>query len=284
MPVFYASEVAALLGLNRFKEKDEAIFRVISKINKFKPLIQYIKVKTGGQTAGEILESAPDIAKQCLEKAVTAAVASTTQTDIVNTIKTFKKDASEQLLKSALDGEVTTPEFKAAAERIQKKETTLEKEVKKLQETTVVDLMSQEIQKQRGTRMESTVEDAHAASTGKEVSNRGDRAMFDCAEYSLFGYIDGMQDGAILETKNRKRFWKEPPPYDLVQLRCYMKMKGEIDGILLECFPGDSKRETRLNWDDAEWEKIHTGLCNVSSEIGNLTYEEAEMIIRKYLH
>jgi hypothetical protein len=284
MPVFYASEVAALLGLNRFKEKDEAIFRVISKINKFKPLIQHLKIETGGQTAVEILETASVIAKQCLEKAVTTAVASTTQTEITNTIKTFKKDVSESLLKSALDGADSTPEFKAAAERIQKKETTVEKEVKKLQETTVVDLMSQEIQKQRGTRMEHVVEDAHAASTGKEVSNRGDRAYFECSEYTLFGYIDGMQDGAILETKNRKRFWKEPPPYDLVQLRCYMKMKGEIDGVLLECFPGNSTRETRLNWDDSEWEKIHTGLCEVSSEIGNLTYQEAEMIIRKYLH
>ena len=77
MPVFYASEVAALLGLNRFKEKDEAIFRVISKINKFKPLIQYVKLETGGQTAREIVETAPDIAKQCLEKAVTVAVADT---------------------------------------------------------------------------------------------------------------------------------------------------------------------------------------------------------------
>ncbi len=284
MPVFYASEVAALLGLNRFKDKDEAIFRVISKINKFKPLIQHLKIETGGQTAGEILETASDIAKQCLEKAVVTAVASTTQTEITNTIKTFKKDVSESLLKSALDGEVATPEFKAAAERIQRKETTLEKEVKKLQETTIVDLMSQEIQKQRGTRMESIVEDAHAASTGKEVSNRGDRAYFECPEYSLFGYIDGIQDGAILETKNRKRFWKEPPPYDLVQLRCYMKMKGEIDGVLLECFPGNSTRETRLIWDDAEWEKIHNGLCEVAREIDYLTYSEAEMIIRKYLH
>ena len=284
MPVFYASEVAALLGLNRFKEKDEAIFRVISKINKFKPLIQHLKIETGGQTAREILETASDIAKECLEKAVTTAVASTTQTEITNTIKSFKKDVSESLLKSALDGADSTPEFKAAAERIQKKETTVEKEVKKLQETTVVDLMSQEIQKQRGTRMESVVEDAHAVSTGKEVSNRGERAMFDCSEYSLFGYIDGMQDGAILETKNRKRFWKEPPPYDIVQLRCYMKMKGELDGILLECFPGNSTRETRFDWDDSEWEKIHNGLCEVSTEIGNLTYQEAEMIIRKYLH
>ena len=139
MPVFYASEVAALLGLNRFKEKDEAIFRVISKINKFKPLIQYVKLETGGQTAREIVETAPDIAKQCLEKAVTVAVASTTQTDIVNTIKSFKKDASESLLKSALDGEATTPEFKAAAERIQKKETTIEKEIKNLRAIPIQD-------------------------------------------------------------------------------------------------------------------------------------------------
>jgi hypothetical protein len=132
--------------------------------------------------------------------------------------------------------------------------------------------------------MEHTVEDSHAILTGKDVTHRGDRASFECEEYTLFGYIDGMQDGAILETKNRKRFWKEPPQYDLIQLRCYMKMKGEVDGILLECFPGNSTRQTKLNWSDSEWEKIHIGLCEVSNEISNITFEVAEMIIRKYLH
>jgi hypothetical protein len=92
-----------------------------------------------------------------------------------------------------------------------------------------------------------------------------------------------MQDGAVLETKNRKRFWREPPMYDLIQLRCYMKMKGNLPGVLLECFPGGDSRKTHLKWDLDEWQSIHDNLCAVSDEISRLTLESAESIIRKVL-
>ena len=76
-----------------------------------------------------------------------------------------------------------------------------------------------------------------------------------------------MRDGKIVETKNRKRFWKEPPPYDFVQLRTYMMMKGRVDGILLENFPEHEPRITEVVWSDSEWEKIHSGLLKVCDEI-----------------
>lgn len=280
MPIFYASEVAALLGLNKYKPTSEAMCRVIGSIAKFKPLIQRIKDETGSQTEKEIIESAPDHVKESLEKAVVSSIGAKSELEIVKMIETFKKETTESLLKNAIEGKSAPVEFCAAAERIRKNESTPEEESRKLITTPTVEVISQEIQKQRGTRMESSAEDKHAAATGKAITNRGAPVRYECAEYTIVGYIDGMQDGSIVETKNRKRFWKEPPPYDMIQLKCYMKMKGNVGGILLECFPSGEKRQTVLKWDEDTWSVIHRGLCKVALEIDNLDMATAEKLIR----
>lgn len=283
MPVFYASEVAALLGLNRFKPKDEALFRVLSNMPRFKPLIERIKETTGGKTCAEIINEAPQDIKVSLDKAVGEAVKASSQKSIESTMTQFKQDTTNALLTKAIEGKDAPSVFKTAATRILKKETTYEQEVKTLESSTVVDTLTREIQKQRGTRMESAAEDKHAADTGKAVTDRGASGRFECDEYILVGFIDGMQDGKIVETKNRKRFWKEPPNYDLVQLRCYMRMKGKVPGVLLECFPSGETRKTVLEWDDSEWDAIHSGLVSVASEIASMTADRAESIVRKCL-
>lgn len=283
MPTFFASEVAALLGRNKYKPKNEAIFRVLSTISKFKPLIERIKTETGGRTQKEVVDAIPEDIKIALDSAVSESISLSTESDIVKTIETFKKDTTQKLLESALDGKSSSVEFKSAAERIQKKETTLEQELKTLEKSTVVCAISSEVQKRRGTQMESKAEDDHAEATGKEITNRNSSVRIELPEYTLFGYIDGMQSGRVVETKNRKRVWSEPPEYDIIQLRCYMKMKGEIDGLLLERFPNGTVRETRLHWDPTEWGFIHAGLCLVADEIAKMTSEQAEKIARSVL-
>lgn len=283
MPTFFASEVAALIGRNKYKTKDEAIFRVLSTISKFKPLIERIKTETCGRTQKEVIDTIPEDVKVALDSAVSTAISVSSEVDIVKTIDTFKKETTQKLLESALGGKSSTVEFKAAAERIQKRETTVEQELKTLEKTNVINVISSEVQKRRGTQMESKAEDDHAVSTGKDITNRNSSLRAEFPEYTLFGYIDGMQDGRIVETKNRKRIWAEPPVYDLIQLRCYMKMKGDVDGLLLERFPNGNVRETLLSWDPIEWEYIHSGLCLVAEEITKMTDKQVENITRKVL-
>lgn len=283
MPIFFASEVAALIGLNKFKTKDEAIFRVMSSMPKFKPLIQRVKESTGKKSEREHIAEAPPEIKESLAKAVESSVGMSKTSDIQTKIEEFKKETTTQLLKGAMEGKATPIEFRIAAEKIAKKETTIEAETLKLEKSAVVDSISREIQKQRGTKLESVAEDKHATDTGKAVTDRGGSARFECPEYILVGNIDGMQDGCVVETKNRKRVWKEPPNYDLIQLRCYMKMRGEIDGLLLESFPDGTTRKTRLGWDADEWNAIHTNLVAVSDEINSMGVSRAESIVQKCL-
>lgn len=274
--VFYPSEVAALLDRHRFKTKEEALVRVLSSIPKFRPAIAQFKKETGAKTEREIVQQAPESIKTAIASAVSTATASSSQAEIHSTIEQFQKTATTTLLKDALDGKAVSSDFSAAAQRIRAGTSTPEKEAVALESAPVVTTLAREIQKQRGTRLESVAEDKHV----KPVTNRNTPVRYECEEYGLTGYIDGMEGDKVLETKNRKRVWKEIPDYDLIQLRCYMKMRGEVDGVLLETFPGHPPRTTEVPWDDAEWDSIHDGLCSVAREIATLSSSELGRILR----
>jgi len=123
--------------------------------------------------------------------------------------------------------------------------------------------LSSEIQKQRGVKLEAVAEDNFGG-----VKNRGQFVQYNCPEYRIIGFIDGLKGGKIVETKNRKKFWNEPPVYDIIQLRCYMRMMGNVDGILLETFPGISApRTTDISWSNEEWDKINKCLLETCREI-----------------
>jgi hypothetical protein len=150
----------------------------------------------------------------------------------------------------------------------------------KIEQTQEHQVLASEIQKRRGTRLEDKAENEHAVSTGVQVTDRNTFVDFECSDYRLIGYLDGIQGGKVVETKNRKRFWTTPPAYDFIQLRCYMFMRGKCDGVLLENFPGRGPRTTALPWDDDAWNLIHEGLCSVARTIANTTEEDAHSLAR----
>jgi hypothetical protein len=219
-PRFHPSEIAAVLGLNPYKSKQDVLLRIMSKMPEFKGKIE------APATDRELVDRAPPELKIGLQEAVVSAVSAKSDYEIRKIVDTYKK---------TIDG--------------------------KADEKTISALTS-EIQKQRGVRLEHRAEDNFGG-----VESRSEYVKFTCPQYEITGYIDGMRDGKIVETKNRKRFWKEPPSYDFIQLRCYMKMKGQVDGILLENFPENEPRVTHVSWNDSEWEAIHRGLLSVCDEI-----------------
>jgi hypothetical protein len=278
-PIFYASEVAALIGAHRFKTREEALLRVFESIPACRVIVNRVKAETGARTEREIVRDAPASIRATIETAVTSAVSATTQAEVQKTIETFQHTTAETLLRDTIAGKYTDPDFKAAAKRVLAGATTIAAESTLLETTPTVTALTREIQKQRGTKLESVAEDAHH----EKVTNRGDAVRYECDAYTIVGYIDGMANGKIVETKNRKRFWREPPSYDIIQLRCYMKMKGCVDGVLLECFPGYSPRETPVAWDGDVWASIDKGLAEVAEWIGAATPTEIEHVSRKAL-
>lgn len=99
-------------------------------------------------------------------------------------------------------------------------------------------------------------------------------------EYTLGGRCDGVMDnGTIVESKRRKRFWANVPEYDIIQLRAYLEIYGATDGVLSENFPDGSNRETFVKADAEEWATIHEGLCEAAEAMRALQTKEDLMVL-----
>jgi hypothetical protein len=291
-PRFSASDVASLLGLNPYRTKNESLLKVLTAMPKFKSVILGVKDTMGAKTDNEIVAQASGPALQAMWASVDMACGATSDYQVEKAISTFKQTHIRQVVQETLEGKrvPTTPELQEAVARVIAGKTDTASEVAnlcvnpevtaKIEQTQEHQALASEIQKRRGTRLEDKAENNHAAATGNEVTDRITFVVFESDSYRLIGYLDGMQDGKVVETKNRKRFWTTPPAYDFIQLRCYMFMKGEKDGVLLENFPGRAPRTTEVPWDDERWMDIHAGLCGVARTIANITEEDAQSLAR----
>lgn len=289
-PRFSASEVAGLLGLNPYKSKNEVLLKVITMMPKFKPYVLNVKDMLGAKTEKEVITAAPPEAMKAMWASVNTACAAKSDAEMEQAIQTFKTTHIQQSVKTALEGgkAVESEAVRQAVIRVQKGVSTVAAELSVLavqpdvisavSATQEHQVLASEIQKRRGTKLEDKAENNYAVATGKDVTERNTFTDFECAEYRLIGYLDGMQDGKVVETKNRKRFWTVPPAYDFVQLRCYMFMKGKKDGVLLENFPGRGPRTTDVPWNDEEWLSIHEGLCAAARTIEHMTEEDAQSL------
>ena len=118
--------------------------------------------------------------------------------------------------------------------------------------------------KERGTRIEEQSTNKLEVSTGVAIHSRNAKCYVYAIPSSnivIAGRTDGLQgEDTVIETKTRRRFWKSPPEYDIIQLRCYMKLTNRKLGILNECFPDGSNRVTKIEWSDSIWSEIENGL------------------------
>jgi hypothetical protein len=289
-PRFSASDVASLLGLNPYRSKNESLLKVLTTLPKFKSVILGVKDTMGARTEREVVAQASGSALQAMWASVDMACGATSDSQVDKAISTFKQTHIRQVVQETLEGKrvAGSAALEEAVVRIRTGQTTPEMEVTnlcvnpevtfKIEQSQEHQVLASEIQKRRGTRLEDKAENEHAVSTGIQVTDRNTFVDFECPDYRLIGYLDGIQGDKVVETKNRKRFWTTPPAYDFVQLRCYMFMKGKRDGVLLENFPGRGPRTTALPWDEEAWNLIHEGLCSVARTIANTTEEDAHSL------
>ena len=289
-PRFSASDVASLLGLNPYRSKNESLLKVLTAMPKFKSVILGVKDTMGARTEREVVAQASGSALQAMWASVDMACGATSDSQVDKAISTFKQTHIRQVVQETLEGKrvAGSAVLEEAVARVRTGQTTAEMEVTtlcvnpevtfKIEQSQEHQVLASEIQKRRGTRLEDKAENEHAVSTGIQVTDRNTFVDFECSDYRLIGYLDGIQGDKVVETKNRKRFWTTPPAYDFIQLRCYMFMRGKKDGVLLENFPGRGPRTTALPWDDEAWNLIHEGLCSVARTIANTTEEDAHSL------
>jgi hypothetical protein len=216
-----ASNVASLIGKNPFKTQQDALNEVLMDNGLLEEDVE----------AAELIE---EIQSVC--KAETDMVcASKTQSELEANIRVY-----EQKVKEITQAKGQTDDS-----------------------PVVLHALSLAV-KERGTRIEEVSTNKLEASTGIPIHSRNAK----CYVYSIpssniviAGRTDGLQgDDTVVETKTRRRFWKSPPEYDIIQLRCYMKLSNRKVGILNECFPDGSNRVTKIEWSDSVWSEIENKL------------------------
>ena len=259
-PRFSASDVASLLGRNPYRTKNESLLKVLSNMPKYKSAILGLKETMGVKNEREIVAEASPSALKAMWKSVDQAVGATSDEQVEKAISTFKQEHVRQVVQETLEGKraPTCVALEEVVARVIAGQTTIENEMPTLcvqpevkmaiENTQEHQVLASEIQKRRGTKLEDKAENDHAAATGIEVTGRNTFVDFECDDYRLIGYLDGM--------------------------------KGKKDGVLLENFPGRGPRTTEVPWNDEQWAEIHEGLSSLARTIANITEEDAHDLAR----
>ena len=90
------------------------------------------------------------------------------------------------------------------------------------------------------------------------------------------GRIDGLQNGKLIEIKNRKSKFITPlPQYDIIQLHCYMFMLDQVRGYLIEHLQNQQEKITILKWDPSLWSTIFHELINFARVFHSVIHNES---------
>lgn len=155
-----------------------------------------------------------------------------------------------------------------------------------IQDTPEVKLSTESIQIKRGVAMEQSILNTSEQIFKQPNIDRNTKlvCMIEDAEYPfiLFGRIDAKNmDGTINEVKTRKSDKKQSVPnYDIIQLRCYMRMNNKSNGDITEHFPNTTIRRTQYIWDDYEWEIIQNSLIELIQRIEQLSDIEIIQLVK----
>ena len=290
-----ASDVAALIGKNKFKPKEEAIVDLLVDNNLVDVEVESIQPMYELQSicefeSNEVIQENTSWAK--LESSIsnyqTKLIETVIQDAVIQSIHQLcDQESSEHIPAPKLSTPIELPTNiqtivnQKVADGYKNKEATFDiiknicRDIPKesLKQIKIVSDATSEVIKQRGIVLEETSTNVLETKTGVAIRNRNSK----CYVYYLpntsaliAGRVDGLQgDDTVVETKTRRRFWKSPPEYDIIQLRCYMKLTNRRMGILNECFPDGTSRATTIEWSDSIWNEIQSALTNVIKDVVN---------------
>lgn len=223
-----ASNVASLIGKNPFKTRDDALNEVLIDNGLICEDVEAI----------ELIEEIQSVCKH----ETNLVCESKTQSELEENIKIYERKVKDV---AAAKGEQDNS-------------------------PVVVHALSLAI-KERGVRAEEESTNKLEASSGLAIHSRNAKCYVYYVPSSnivIAGRTDGFQgEDTVVETKTRRRFWKSPPEYDMIQLRCYMKLTNRKIGILNECFPDKTNRITKIEWCDLIWSEIENKLITQLSKI-----------------
>jgi hypothetical protein len=254
IPNISASSVAAVIGKNRYKSVEEAMYEIIGKDLLLKKRMYAIANQNNRRFVhafkNDFLKNA-DV-KIAVIEALASAETATDMTDIMATAKS-KAEAI-----------------------VEEKYSTHSTEIKQM----MVDEVRGQIARQRGSANETKILDTYEAEQKVVVTERNTRTFRKSfPTFNLVGRTDGYvaSENRIVDSKDRVRFISAPPIYDEIQLRVYMNMSESREAELVERFPNGTSRVTRFLNDAEKWQEIEDGLTVAAATMQKAVEDDAEL-------
>ena len=223
------SDVASLIGKHPFRSKKEAIDFLLMDNDLVETVID------------EDEEMANNLVQECIPL-VQACVTTTNEVDYTKAVQNYKTEITKKAKEKGVSETVITKAIRQ-----------LNTEVGQQSETQCIDACEKVIQ--------APISQRNSKCYIYEVPS------MPCSVV-LAGKIDGMtkyqNQDAVLENKRRMKSTRyNPPEYDIIQLRCYMKLTNTRYGILNESYPDGTSLQTNIEWDESIWNQIINQLRSV---------------------
>lgn len=296
MLCFFASELAAVLGANRYKSQSDAMDAVLSRV------LRDVDVSTADtapvEWAQTIMEEASSKmqhdasrgdmsdgttmvkrAKVEIEAHVEEKAVEVARLEVERAVPEAHKHAVQQLL-----ADVTT------VEQVQQSLTSLPKEVVHVVEPVVnrvahqksqaIKQVGSEINCAFGTVREDTVRDTFASTTQVKVAKdnqfrkRVVGSTSNGTKYGVGGRLDGLDEhGRVIEIKNRTQRFLGLTTYEKPQLYAYMFILQTDKAVFIENLNGAS-RVLHVEWDQAYWNELTQKLDAVADLVELIQLDE----------
>jgi hypothetical protein len=269
-----ASDVAALIGENPYKSRNEIFEKLAidnnlleSEITTFvsdmleqvQPTIKSVCEASSFKEMEQTITIAEDKIKTIAIKDVILKQLGrpTILNEVIDVHQDVKVHIDKEIEKNTINGSTN---FNSLISIL--KNDTKMKEI--ISENVLVKQACQAVVIERGNILEDKSTNNFEKETGLIVSNRNTKCyIYENKEhgFKIAGRPDGIIEGkTITETKTRRRFWKTTPKYDIIQLKCYMKILNMEMGYLNEQFPDGSSRITNITFDSTDWKKIESDI------------------------
>ena len=143
--------------------------------------------------------------------------------------------------------------------------------------TEILQQVQSHVNTERGKRDETNGIQMYTKITSKKIQNSNNkfykRYLKDGnnIKYGIGGRVDGItEDGILVEVKNRqKRLFNYVPPYEKVQIHIYMYLLNKTECHLIECFKSDTVKHI-IEFDDAFMNTIISELDNINQFLHDL--------------
>lgn len=245
-PKIYASRLATLVGQNPFEPREHALYRMACEMYSVP-----CRAPSHEQKVQSIVQRAqqPAAMNSFVEKMTADVLASPPENDNNNMNELIETRLNESpVALSARDKDILRQEVRMARGKIKEDDTICE-----------------------------AVETPQFKNAYMQVPLR---------KFILGGRPDALTEEyggriVVVEVKNRMRKSLNPPPaYDIIQLRCYMRMFERADGMLVEEFPDGTIRKTPVPWEEDEWQKLEDECNRQIDYLLNLSASELCKLIK----